>query len=97
MNVVDAVMTIAWISVGSASEANPIMEKLLNWGTIPFFIGKMAIVVGGSLVLWKYRKRPMAVVGIFLLFLVYYFLILYHLNMFGTILGAGGITIPTKS
>ena len=41
---------------------------------------KIALVGMGSFLLWRHRKRPAAGVSIFLVFLTYYVLLLYHLQ-----------------
>lgn len=80
LNVLDAVLTIAWISAGVAEEANPLLADLAHGAPWTFFLVKMALVGLGSLLLWRLRKRPAAVVSIFVGFLAYYFLLLYHLS-----------------
>jgi hypothetical protein len=40
-----------------------------------------------SLLLWRYRHRPLAVVGIFLGFLIYYCLFLYHISFLSLVVG----------
>ena len=37
--------------------------------------------------LWRYRSRPLAVVGIFVAFLVYYLLLLYHIGYLSLVIG----------
>lgn len=80
-NLVDAVLTMVWLAQGAATEANPLMEVLLSWGEIPFVLGKLALVSGGSYLLWNHRHRAFSVICIFVGFLVYYFLLLYHLKV----------------
>ena len=57
------------------------METSLIWGTIPFVLCKLALVAGGSYLLWQYRQRAFAVIGVFAGFLMYYFLLIYHLRV----------------
>jgi hypothetical protein len=80
LNLIDAVMTCIWVLSGQATEANPVMAELLPRGAVTFVAGKIALVSLGSWLLWNRRKHPMAVVGIVLLFLVYYFILLIHLS-----------------
>lgn len=79
LNVFDAIMTMIWVSAGSAVEANPFLSGLVNGNLLTFVLVKMALVSLGSLLLWRNRRHPMAVVAIFVAFLAYYFLLLYHL------------------
>lgn len=80
LNLADAVLTIVWFLTGAATEANPIMDRLLQIGPVTFVVGKLTLASVGSLILWKSRRHALAVIGIVLLFLVYYFLLLYHLK-----------------
>ncbi len=81
LNLIDAVLTLIWSALGAAVEANPLMEILLIWGPIPFVLYKLALVAGGSYLLWQHRQRAFAVIGIFLGFLMYYFVLIYHLRV----------------
>ena len=80
LNVLDAAFTVAWISAGLATEANPVMADVAHNDPTLFVTVKFLLVGLGSLLLWQQRKRPGAVVGIFLVFLAYYFVVLYHLQ-----------------
>ena len=40
----------------------------------------LGLVSLGTVLLWRNRTRPLAVIGIFLAFLAYYFVLLYHLQ-----------------
>ena len=89
LNVIDGVLTVFWVVSGQASEANPLMDELLNLSPPLFMLGKLSLVGLGSVLLWRHRERPGVVVSIFMLFLVYYWLLLYHLQAVGfTILDA---------
>jgi hypothetical protein len=79
LNVVDAVFTVIWISAGLATEANPMMT-VVHDDPYLFVTVKLMLVGLGSYLLWQQRKRPGAVVGIFIVFLAYYFVVLYHLQ-----------------
>ncbi len=82
LNVLDGVLTVFWVSSGLAEEANPLMDELLHMSPALFMIGKLSLVALGSVLLWLNRNQPAAVVAIFCLFLVYYCLLLYHLEAF---------------
>ena len=49
---------------------------------------KLSLVALGSLLLWRYRNRPLAVVGIFLAFFVYYCLFVYRIGFLSQVVGA---------
>lgn len=80
LNLFDAVATLVWLEMGMAVEANPVMEYFLRYGPVLFVTIKLGLVSGGTLFLWHQRERPLAVVAIFIAFLAYYLLMLYHLN-----------------
>jgi hypothetical protein len=79
LNVFDALMTIHWVLSGQANEANPLMDHVLEDSPGLFMVIKLGLVGLGSWLLWRLRHRAGAVIGIFLLFVVYYVLFLYHL------------------
>jgi hypothetical protein len=80
LNLLDAGLTIFVVSTGQAEEANPLMRDLVHERPVLFVMVKMFLVVGGTYLLWRYRKRPFAVFSIFLAFIVYYALLLFHLR-----------------
>ena len=80
LNLVDAVLTILWVHAGLAVEANTLMDELVNEHAVTFVMVKLALVGMGSWVLWSRRQSPVAVVAIFLAFMTYYWLLLYHLS-----------------
>jgi hypothetical protein len=80
LNVLDAILTIAEIASGRASEANPLMAGLVQSEPVCFAFVKILLVSLGSYLLWQRRQRASAVCAIFVAFLAYYFLLLYHLS-----------------
>lgn len=80
LNIADGIMTIYWIYNDKAVEWNPLLVRLVNEEPVKFMMVKILLVFLGSFLLWKLRKNAMAVVSLFLMFLVYYYLLLYHLN-----------------
>jgi len=87
LNLLDAIFTLVWINVGLAREGNPLLAQIVRDHPLAFAIIKLGLVAGGSLLLWHYRTRPLAVVGIFLAFLVYYLLLLYHVGYLSLVIG----------
>ena len=79
-NVLDGILTIHWILERRASEANPLMASLIDVHPVLFMTGKLTLVLLGSVLLWRLRRQPLAVCSLFAVFLVYYFVILYHLQ-----------------
>lgn len=80
LNVLDGALTILWIYTGRATEANPLMHPLVHNVPTIFMIVKLGLVGCGSLLLWHFRRRRFAVICIFVGFLVYYAILVYHLN-----------------
>jgi hypothetical protein len=80
LNLFDAVFTLIWVRAGLAREANELLRVLVEEHALAFVGVKLALVSLGSLLLWRLRERPAAVIGIFAAFLVYYAILLYHLQ-----------------
>ena len=80
LNLVDAVLTLFWVRSGYATEANTLIDELVNEHALVFVLIKLALVGMGSWVLWNRRRSPAAVVGIFVAFMTYYWILLYHLR-----------------
>jgi hypothetical protein len=80
LNVLDALFTLVWVRAGLAVEANSLMRNLIENNAFLFIATKLGLVALGSLLLWRRRTNPIAVVAIFGVFLAYYFVLLYHLQ-----------------
>ena len=80
LNMLDGVLTIAWIGSGRATEANPLMDVLLAANPILFMIVKTLLVYLGVLLLWQHRNKMTAVVSLYLCFFAYTCVFLYHLH-----------------
>jgi hypothetical protein len=80
LNVIDAALTLYWVSTGRATEANPLLADLVRDAPITFVLIKTTLVALGSWLLWRRRKKPLAVIGIFSVFLAYYLVLLHHLH-----------------
>ncbi len=88
LNLLDAIFTLIWVNAGLAREANPLLDEVILDHPVVFAIVKLGLVAFGSLLLWHYRFRPLAVIGIFTAFLVYYLLLLYHIGFLSLVIGA---------
>ncbi|MFQ6024352.1 MAG: DUF5658 family protein [Acidiferrobacterales bacterium] len=80
LNLLDIVFTLVWVGAGRAQETNLLLNNLVANHPIMFALVKIGLVSLGSFLLWKHRGHPFAVVGIFSIFVVYYFVLLYHLH-----------------
>ena len=87
LNLLDAVFTLTWVGTGLASEANPFLHELVHAHPVAFVTAKLALVGLASLLFWRLRQRPLAVIGIFVGFLVYYALLLVHVDYLSTVVG----------
>lgn len=85
LNLLDALFTLFWVKSGIVKEKNILLSDLINNHPMIFMAVKISLVSFGSILLWRYRKRVLAVIGIFVVFVAYYLLLLYHLN-YSTIL-----------
>lgn len=80
LNLLDAILTIIVVTSARATEANPLMAEVLDRHPVLFALVKMSLVSLGSVILWRHRKHAVAVLAIFVAFLAYYGVLLYHLS-----------------
>jgi len=80
LNLLDAIFTLWWVGTGAAVEANALLRDLVVDHPVRFVLAKMGLVSLGSLLLWRQRKHPLAVIAIFGAFFVYYLVLLHHLR-----------------
>jgi len=80
LNLLDAVFTLIWVRAGLATEANALLRTLVEDHAVLFVVTKLGLVSLGSWALWNRRDHPFAVVAIFVAFLAYYLILLYHLQ-----------------
>ena len=80
LNLADAIFTLVWVWAGLATEANALMAGLVERQPVVFVAAKLGLTSLGSILLWRLRRHPIAVVGIFGVFLVYYWVLIYHLS-----------------
>lgn len=78
-NLIDLVVSIVIIHYGNIEEGNPVMATYLELGIMPFVLAKLTLVGGGCILLWKYRKRISARLGIYIVFSYYLALMVYFL------------------
>jgi len=85
LNLLDAIFTLLWVRAGLAREANLMIDRLVEHHALAFFGVKLGLVGMGSWLLWTRRDRPAAVVAIFVAFLAYYLVLLYHIQYAATL------------
>ncbi|MEQ9504046.1 MAG: DUF5658 family protein [Deltaproteobacteria bacterium] len=60
LNAIDAILTVLWIQLGFASEANPILAELAHGEPVVFVATKLALVSLGVLLLVRHTARRFA-------------------------------------
>lgn len=80
LNLLDAIFTLWWVGTGVAVEANALLRDLVVDHPIRFVLTKLGLVSLGSLLLWRLRQHPLAVIAIFGAFFIYYLVLLHHLR-----------------
>ena len=80
LNLIDAVLTLLWVRLGLAAESNTLIDELVRDNAVVFVAVKLSLVGLGSWLLWNRRQSPLAVVGIFLVFVTYYGIVAYHVQ-----------------
>ncbi|MEM6995635.1 MAG: DUF5658 family protein [Myxococcota bacterium] len=81
LNLADAVLTLLWVQLGVATEANLLLEGVLARSAVLFMVVKLSLVSLGLGLLWRQRARPLAVFGIALVFCAYATLLVHHLRV----------------
>jgi hypothetical protein len=80
LNLLDALFTLVWVRFGFAREENLMIDRLVEGHAIAFVSVKLGLVGMGSWLLWYRRHHATAVVAIFIAFLTYYLVLLYHVQ-----------------
>ncbi len=87
LNLFDIVFTLVWVGAGRAEETNLLLSSLVNELPVMFALVKILLVSFGSFLLWKHREHAFAVVGIFFIFFLYYYVLLHHLRFTSIFVG----------
>ena len=85
LNLSDAVFTLVWVRFGFAREANLMIDRLVEHHALGFVTVKLGLVGMGSWLLWQRRNHATAVIAIFVAFLAYYLVLLYHVQHAATL------------
>lgn len=80
LNVADAVLTLHWIDTGRAREGNVLLAGLAHDHPRIFVAVKLTLVGLGTLLLWRLHRHRLAVIALFVAFMAYYGLLIYHLQ-----------------
>jgi hypothetical protein len=79
-NLLDWAFTWFWISEEVTTEVNPVMDSIMGSGPWGFLAVKMALILLGSLMLWRYRHVEFAVKAGATLSLIYALLVGLHVG-----------------
>jgi uncharacterized protein DUF5658 len=80
LNLLDAIFTLVWVRWGFAREANLMIDRLVERHALTFVAVKLSLVAMGSWLLWQRRHHATAVIAIFIAFMTYYLVLLYHVQ-----------------
>lgn len=79
-NVLDGMFTLLWVESGLARESNPLLVHLVENDPWLFVGVKFIVVTLGIWLLWRLRHHRLAIFSLFLAFLAYYWVLIYHLS-----------------
>lgn len=71
LNLVDAFLTVYWVKYGYASEGNRLMATLLELGSLPFILVKLAVGVVAAFSFWNWKEFRLARVGLTVALVLY--------------------------
>ena len=79
LNGLDAHLTILWLRLNVATEANALMARVLEFGEVPFLGLKLAIGAFAAHILYRSAHLPLARRGLSLVVGMYFALMIVHL------------------
>jgi len=79
LNIGDAVLTSWWVATGWATEANPLMNRVLELGIGPFLFTKAIIGMTAVMILKAHRKHLFSRIGLVAILLAYVMVMGHHL------------------
>lgn len=71
LNLADAVLTSWWVSTGWATEANPLMNQVLELGVGPFLLTKAILGMTAVVILKAHRTHVLSRIGVVAILAVY--------------------------
>jgi hypothetical protein len=84
LNLLDAIFTLVWVRWGFAREANLMIDRLVERHALAFIAWRWPRGMG-SWLLWQRRHHATAVIAIFIAFMAYYLVLLYHVQYAATL------------
>lgn len=80
LNVLDAGLTAAALRAGLATEGNPLMSALWDFSPYAFMGAKCVGALLGFAILYQFRERPLAKLGVWLSFFAYLLILCVHMR-----------------
>jgi len=80
LNYADAIFTIAWVQMGVAEEANPLMAEVIDRPAL-FLLTKLSMVTLGCILLWRFRAAPLSRYMVVLALICYTIILVIHTNI----------------
>lgn len=81
LNFADAGLTLFWTETGRATEANHLMQYLLDGGPVAFLLFKFCIGLFAALCFYRWAHLPSAQVGLKLSLAVYVVIFAIHVGV----------------
>lgn len=89
LNIVDGALTIVWVQMGIATEANPIMNFLLQEGPEYMMLFKIVLVGSCITLLWFLRLNRITQIMTTVGMLTYLMIMIVHLTVFVRFINEG--------
>ena len=80
LNYVDAIFTLAWVHLGVALEANPLMAEIIT-NPAAFLAIKITIVTLGCILLWRFKEFALSQYMILIALICYLAILGIHTNI----------------
>ena len=87
LNVLDGAFTVAFLQLGVAEEANPLMRLAYEQSPLGFMLVKLSVVHAGVALLWLGRENPAARRALLGAVVLYAGIIAYHCVLLGALVG----------
>ena len=93
LSCVDALFTVAWLQSGLATEANPLLERLLESGGFSFAATKTLMTFVGCYILYKVKDESVYAKGVIVGLLGMYVLLTFY-HIFGALVSIDESYLP---
>ena len=80
LNIFDAVLTSWWVATGWATEANPLMNRVLELGIGPFLLTKLLVGMAAVMILKAHHRHPLSQIGVVTILAVYVLVFMVHVS-----------------